>query len=201
MSGDWSHISCRIFMMFSHVWRLAVTLFIITPHWFTATWREDFITARLNLDKESPSIWLCVFSPALVNPPVLPFFKCEANRRWLMCSSSHGRLFLGSLFCHLPPSAGVPHSAPWDRRIGQAQLMTRPSYQLMMGEDGKLVPVSASFSQTPLLSLLFPLQLHIVDRVLLGVSLPAINPLHPLGISQLTYSRWKGTKQRDEQRQ
>lgn len=69
--------------------------------------------------------------------------------------------------------------------------MTRPSYQLMTGEDGKLVSMFPSFS----------LHLHIAVILLLAVSRPlhGHQSLHPLGISQLTYSGCTCAKRRDEQ--
>lgn len=70
--------------------------------------------------------------------------------------------------------------------------MTRPSYRLMTGEDGKLVSTFLSFS----------LHLHMAVILLLAPSWPVRGhqSLHPLRISQLTYSGCKCAKRRDEQR-
>lgn len=106
--------------------------------------------------------------------------------------------FWALLFSHLLPSAGVPHPAAWDQRSGHTQLMTRPSYQLMVGEDGKLVPMSPSFSLFPQLTIFSPSPPRCHSLYFLLVH--GHQFLYPLGISQLTYSGCKCAKKRDEQR-
>jgi len=115
--------------------------------------------------------------------------------------SPNGHLFLGSLFCHLPPSAGVPHPARWGQHTAETQLMTHPSYQLITGEDSQLVPMSLS-------SFLFaPCHFFILLNITVSLSLRLSMPIHhhqfldPVGFSQLTYSRCKCAKQRYEHQQ
>lgn len=97
-------------------------------------------------------------------------------------------LFLGSAICLLQQ---VPHAAPGEQCTGQTRLMTRPSYQLMTGDDGKLVSTFPSFS----------LHLHTAVIPLLALSGPlrGHQSLCPHGTSQLTYSGCKCAGLGDEQ--
>ncbi len=103
------------------------------------------------------------FFSALTNSTFPPFKKKKKQKKKIGQELNHLPFPLMDVYfwalnsgaiCHLQQVFLILHheTTVQDR----LQLMTRPSYQLMMGEDCKLVPMSPSFSPFPPL----PFSLH-----------------------------------------